>query len=138
MTDTQQEILRNVLVEIRELKEQVKQLQGTAPLKRLNQRIGEHKSWGWWAQLFHLVRHSKFLIGQKSGAEDFHVSLWWVLGPKNLAKALMGEYTDLHHTEGAINGHPGPSKLEHWADEWESGPDLSGHTGSAVTDASTH
>jgi hypothetical protein len=43
MTDTQQEILRNVLVEIRELKEQVKQLQGTAPLKRLNQRIGEHK-----------------------------------------------------------------------------------------------
>ena len=33
MTDTQQELLRTVLVEIRELKEHVKQLQGTAPLK---------------------------------------------------------------------------------------------------------
>ena len=105
---------------------------------RLNQRIREHKSWAWWETLFQLVRHSKFLTGQKSGAEDFHVSLWWVLGPKNLAKTLMGEYTDLHHTQGAINGHCGTSKLEHWADEWESGPDLSGHPGSAVPDASTH
>jgi hypothetical protein len=33
MTDTHQELLRNVLVEIRELKEQVKQLQSMAPLK---------------------------------------------------------------------------------------------------------
>ena len=35
MTDSQQELLRTVLVELRELKEQVKQLQGTAPLKSI-------------------------------------------------------------------------------------------------------
>jgi hypothetical protein len=35
MTDTQQELLRSIVVEIRELKEQVKQLQGAAPLKTI-------------------------------------------------------------------------------------------------------
>jgi hypothetical protein len=106
--------------------------------KRLNQRIYEHKSWGWWETLFQLVRHSKFLTGQKSGAEDFHVSLWWILGPKNLAKVLMGEYTDFQPTKGAMpNGYAGASKLEHWANEWDTGPDLPGHPGSAEADAST-
>jgi predicted DNA-binding transcriptional regulator AlpA len=33
MIDTQQELLRSIVIEIRELKEQVKQLQSTAPLK---------------------------------------------------------------------------------------------------------
>jgi hypothetical protein len=115
---------------------------GKIPLdlrKRITQRIGEHKSWAWWESLFQLVRHSKFLTGQKAGADGFHASLWWILGPRNLAKTLMGEYTDFHHTEGAMpNGTLAPSKLEDWANDWESGPDLSRHPGSAVPDASTH
>jgi hypothetical protein len=37
MSGSQQELLRSVLVEIRELKEQVKQLQGAAPLKSIQE-----------------------------------------------------------------------------------------------------
>ena len=97
--------------------------------KRINQRLAEHKAWSWWAELFQLVRHSKFLTGQKTDG-DFHASLWWVLGPKNLAKVLMGEYTDYAHATGGLpHGPQAASKLETWANEWDAGPALPGFSG---------
>lgn len=56
---------------------------------RLLARLREHPSLPWWEEIFARVSASDFLTGRKT---DFAASLDWVLGPKNLAKLLAGNY----------------------------------------------
>ena len=56
---------------------------------RLLTRLREHPSMSWWEEIFAQVAASDFLTGKKT---DFAATLDWVLGPKNLAKLLAGNY----------------------------------------------
>lgn len=62
----------------------------TGPIeKAIARRIQEHPSLEWFSDIFHRVSRSDFLSGRKS---DFAATIDWVLGPKNLAKILNGNY----------------------------------------------
>lgn len=65
---------------------------------RLLARCREHPSPLWWDELFHRVQRSDFLTGKKT---DFAASLDWVLGPKNLAKLLAGNYENRSKLSGS-------------------------------------
>jgi hypothetical protein len=61
--------------------------------QRLETRIKEHPRTEWWDNVFQRVQASDFLCGRINGnKEPFHVSLDWILGPKNLDKLLAGNY----------------------------------------------
>jgi hypothetical protein len=57
---------------------------------RMRVRLTEHPTREWWETLFELVRTSDFLTGKTE--KPFQATLDWVLGPKNLAKVLQGNY----------------------------------------------
>ena len=62
----------------------------TGPIeKTIAARIREHPNLEWFADLFRRVSRSDFLAGRKT---DFTATIDWVLGPKNLAKILNGNY----------------------------------------------
>ncbi len=62
----------------------------TGPIRdRVNTRLKEHPDLEWWRTLFDRVKASDFLCGRKT---DFSVTLDWILGPKNLAKLVNGNY----------------------------------------------
>jgi hypothetical protein len=62
----------------------------TGPIRsRLQARIREHPDLAWWTTYFARIRDSAFLTGRTT---DFAATLDWVLGPKNMAKILAGNY----------------------------------------------
>lgn len=62
----------------------------TGPIReRVCTRLKEHPDLEWWRTLFDRVKASDFLCGRKT---DFAVTLDWILGPKNLAKLMNGNY----------------------------------------------
>lgn len=70
----------------------------TGPIQTVIQRrIQEHGSLEWFDALFARVAQSDFLTGRKT---DFAASLDWVLGPKNLAKILAGNYDNREQVNG--------------------------------------
>jgi len=63
----------------------------TGPIrKRLIARISDYPDLAWWISYFDRIRASEFLTGRSKA--DFAATLDWVLGPKNLAKILNGNY----------------------------------------------
>jgi hypothetical protein len=63
----------------------------TGPIrKRLLARIEEHPDLVWWTTYFDRIRDSEFLTGRSK--VDFAATLDWVIGPKNMAKILNGNY----------------------------------------------
>ena len=51
----------------------------------------------WWDELFAMIPKSKFLSGRvppTNGRPQFILKLSWLIGPKNLAKVLAGDYDD--------------------------------------------
>ena len=77
----------------------VKMQSVSGPIRtRLVNRIREHPSPLWWEEIFTRVHDSEFLTGKKT---DFAASLDWVLGPKNLAKLLAGNYDNRLRLAGA-------------------------------------
>lgn len=69
---------------------------------RVQSRLREHPEATWWESFFQHIRSSDFLCGRTNAKEGpFHVSLDWVLGPKNLDKILAGNYDSV-----AITCHP--------------------------------
>jgi hypothetical protein len=66
--------------------------------KRLLSRINEHPDILWWTTYFDKIKDSEFLTGRSK--TDFAATLDWVLGPKNMAKILNGNYDGRPH-----NGH---------------------------------
>jgi len=68
--------------------------------KSIARRIHEHPSIGWFSMIFERVSHSDFLSGRKS---DFAATIDWVLGPKNLAKILNGNYDNRYSARGDPN-----------------------------------
>jgi hypothetical protein len=76
----------------------------TGPIrKRLLSRINEHPGLVWWTAYFDKIKDSAFLTGRKT---DFAATLDWVLGPKNMAKILAGNYE-----ERSVNGHIAQAKI---------------------------
>lgn len=70
----------------------------TGPIREaVKRRIQEHDSLEWFNDLFARVARSDFLTGRKT---DFAASLDWVLGPKNLAKILAGNYDNREQVNG--------------------------------------
>lgn len=60
---------------------------------RIRTRLTEHPDRTWWDGLFQQVAAADFLCGRTNGTRGaFHVTLDWVLGPKNLGKVLRGNY----------------------------------------------
>lgn len=63
----------------------------TGPIrKHLLARIEEHPDLVWWTTYFDRIRDSEFLTGRSK--VDFAATLDWVIGPKNMAKILNGNY----------------------------------------------
>jgi hypothetical protein len=63
----------------------------TGPIrKRLIARLSDYPDQGWWDAYFTRIRASEFLTGRSKA--EFAATLDWVLGPKNLAKILNGNY----------------------------------------------
>lgn len=60
--------------------------------ERLRARLKQHPARTWWETRFALVAASDFLCGRTP--REFQASLYWVLGPKNEAKLLAGDYTN--------------------------------------------
>src|SRR5579885_2072150 len=85
----------------------LEQVKGTKLWKRIEATIQAHRKWAWWSELFAGVAKSKFLTGRKC---DFRASLFWVLGPKNMEKTLLGEYEDLD-AAGGTNDFGTPGKM---------------------------
>ncbi len=70
--------------------------------KTLNERCREHPSIEWWKNYFDRVSQSKFLTGKKT---DFIASFPWLIGPKNMAKVLGGQYDDqIKRGNGGMDG----------------------------------
>ncbi len=62
----------------------------TGPIKRrLLSSLNEHPDLVWWTTYFDRIRDSPFLTGR---VKEFAATLDWVLGPKNMAKILAGNY----------------------------------------------
>lgn len=57
----------------------------------------------WWREFFGYVGRCPFLVGQVS---DFRATLGWLIGPKNFAKVLNGQY---EATPGGVRKHPPPA-----------------------------
>lgn len=73
----------------------------TGPIeKSITRRIHEHPSIEWFTEIFQRVSVSDFLSGRKS---DFAATIDWVLGPKNLAKILNGNYDNRTSNRGDTN-----------------------------------
>lgn len=72
----------------------VKSKEITGPIrKRLLARLKEYPDLVWWTTYFDRIQDSLFLTGRKT---DFAATLDWVLGPKNMAKILNGNYDTRH------------------------------------------
>lgn len=56
---------------------------------RITSAIKKHTESGWWVSYFAEIAESDFLCGRSN---DFAATLDWVLGPKNMAKILAGNY----------------------------------------------
>lgn len=70
----------------------------TGPIeKSIATRIKEHPNVDWFNEIFHRVSRSDFLTGRKT---DFVATIDWVLGPKNLAKVLNGNYDNREKVGG--------------------------------------
>lgn len=64
----------------------------TGPIrKRLLACLDKQPELLWWTTYFDKIKDSAFLTGRKT---DFAATLDWVLGPKNMAKILAGNYDD--------------------------------------------
>jgi hypothetical protein len=64
----------------------------TGPIrKRLLACLDKQPDSVWWTTYFDKIKDSAFLTGRKT---DFAATLDWVLGPKNMAKILAGNYDD--------------------------------------------
>lgn len=79
----------------------------TGPIrKRLLACLDKQPDPVWWTTYFDKIKDSTFLTGRKT---DFAATLDWVLGPKNMAKILAGNY-DERPTNGT-NGFTPAAKI---------------------------
>lgn len=70
----------------------------SGPIERsIKLRIKEHPTVDWFHEVFQRVSRSDFLTGRKT---DFTATIDWVLGPKNLAKVLNGNYDNREKMSG--------------------------------------
>lgn len=75
----------------------------TGPIrKRLLACLDKQPDPVWWTTYFDKIKDSAFLTGRKT---DFAATLDWVLGPKNMAKILAGNY-DERPTNGPNGSTP--------------------------------
>lgn len=72
---------------------------GLAIRNRVRTRITEHPDLSWWDELFKIVQASDFLCGRTNGRNGpFYATLDWLLSPRNLEKALAGNYDSIAST----------------------------------------